>query len=68
MRAGVKAEHYGPCSIRHARATSLLRQGCSLKEIGDLLGHRKPETTMLYCKLDIEELRKVALELPEVQS
>lgn len=66
LRAGIKAEHYGPYSIRHSRATSLLRQGRTLKEIGDLFGHRKPETTMLYCKLDVEDLRKVALELPEV--
>lgn len=66
LQSGIKAEHYGPYSIRHARATSLLRQGCTLKEIGDLFGHRRPETTMLYCKLDVEDLRKVALELPEV--
>lgn len=68
VRAGIKAEHSGPCSIRHALATSLLRQGRSLKEIGDLFGHRKPETTMIYCKLGVEDLRKVALELPEVSS
>ena len=67
VKAGIKTEHYGPCSIRHARATSLLRQGHSLKEIGDLFGHKEPQSTMLYCNLDVEDLRKVALELPEVQ-
>ena len=67
-RAGVTAEHYGPHALRHARASSLLRTGQSLKTIGDLLGHRVPEATLIYCKVDVETLRKVALEVPEVQA
>jgi site-specific recombinase XerD len=35
--AGVAAAHFGPHALRHARATSLLRSGQSLKTIGDLL-------------------------------
>lgn len=66
--AGAKAEHYGPHSLRHARATSLIRHGRSLKMVGDLLGHRQPESTLLYCKLAVEDLRRVALELPELPS
>jgi len=31
-------------------ATELLRQGASLGEIGELLGHRSPETTKIYIK------------------
>ena len=67
-RAGIKAGQYGPHILRHARATSLLRKGHSLKVIGDLLGHRVPEATALYCKLAVDDLRGVALELPEVSS
>jgi site-specific recombinase XerD len=66
--AGIEAPEYGPHLLRHARATSLVRQGCSLKTIGDLLGHRVPTATLIYCKLAVEDLRQVALDLPEVAS
>jgi len=54
----------GPHCLRHALATHLLRQGAGLKTIGDLLGHRLTETTAVYLRLDIEDLREVALLLP----
>lgn len=66
--AGVDTKHYGPHMLRHSRATSLIRQGYSLKVVGDLLGHRVPEATLVYCKLAIDDLRDVALEVPEVPS
>lgn len=52
--------HHGPHSLRHACATYLLSQGFSLKEIGDHLGHRSPEATRIYAKVDIVSLRKIA--------
>jgi len=52
--------HYGPHALRHACATHLLEQGFSLKEIGDHLGHRSPETTRIYAKVDLVGLRAVA--------
>jgi integrase/recombinase XerD len=45
-------------------ATELLRQGASLSEIGDVLGHRHPQTTMMYTKVDLEALRTLALPWP----
>jgi site-specific recombinase XerD len=45
-------------------AMHLLRQGTSLKTIGDLLGHRSTESTGIYLRLQIEDLRDVALPLP----
>ena len=66
LKAGIDAPEYGPHLLRHARATSLVRQGHSLKTIGDLLGHRVPNATLIYCKLAVEDLRQVALDLPEV--
>lgn len=66
LGASIDAAQYGPHLLRHARATSLVRQGCPLKVVGDLLGHRVPEATLIYCKLAVEDLREVALELPEV--
>jgi integrase/recombinase XerD len=52
--------HYGPHALRHACATHLLEQGLSLKEIGDHLGHRHPDTTRIYAKVDLVRLRQVA--------
>ena len=47
-------------SLRHACATHLLQEGLSLKEIGDLLGHRSAMSTGIYAKVDITMLRRVA--------
>lgn len=57
---GVSLRHYGPHALRHACATHLLEQGFTLKQIGDHLGHRQPETTQLYAKVDLNGLRQVA--------
>lgn len=54
----------GPHAFRHARATSLLQASVPLKEIGDLLGHRSADSTLIYLKLATEDLREVALEIP----
>jgi hypothetical protein len=35
-----------------------------LKEIGDVLGHRASNSTLVYLKLATEDLRAVALEIP----
>jgi integrase/recombinase XerD len=56
---GVTLSHYGPHMLRHACAAHLLEQGSSLKEIGDYLGHRDPESTRLYAKVDLPSLRAV---------
>ena len=54
----------GAHCLRHSVAMRLLRQGTSLKAIGDLLGHRSAESTCVYLRLHIEDLRAVALPLP----
>ncbi len=67
--AGVKPPgKCGPHTFRHARAVSLLRASVSRKVIGDLLGHRSEEATIPYLKLATEDLRAIALELPEARS
>ena len=58
----------GPHSFRHARAVSLLRAGVAVKAIGDLLGHRSAASTAPYLKLASEELRAVALEIPQPET
>lgn len=64
QRAGIDAPTNGAHQFRHGLATDLLRQGASLGEIGALLGHRGPETTKIYTKVDIEALRTLALPWP----
>jgi len=60
QRAGVDAPTYGAHQFRHGLATEMLRQGASLGEIGDVLGHRHPQTTKIYVKVDLEALRTLA--------
>jgi hypothetical protein len=42
----------------------MLHNGASLAEIGDVLRHRSPETTMIYAKVDLNALRTLALPWP----
>ena len=65
--AGLDPPQRGPHLIRHSFATRLIQRGASLKQIGDLLGHRDPESTHIYTKTATEHLREVALESPEVK-
>ncbi len=59
-RMGLSIPRPGPHALRHACATHLLGQGLSLKEIGDYLGHKKPDATRIYAKVDFTGLRQVA--------
>jgi integrase/recombinase XerD len=63
-RAGIQAPAYGAHQFRHALATEMLRHGASLTEIGEVLRHRSPQTTMIYTKVDLESLRTLALPWP----
>jgi len=62
--AGIKAPSQGAHQFRHALATEMLRHGASLTEIGEVLRHRSPQTTMIYTKVDLESLRALALPWP----
>lgn len=64
LRAGIEAPTTGAHQFRHGLATQMLRRGASLAEIGALLGHRSPETTKIYTKVDLEALRTLALPWP----
>ena len=51
-------------SLRYARALRLLRGGASLKAISDVLGHQDLNSSVHYLRLDVEDLRQVALPVP----
>jgi len=57
---GLALPHVGPHTLRHAAATRLLAAGCSLKTIGDYLGHQSAAATSGYAKVDLPTLREVA--------
>lgn len=57
---GINTKHYGPHTLRHTCATHLVNSGHSMKEVSDLLGHQMLETTRIYAKVDLVNLRKVA--------
>ena len=63
-RAGVESEYRGSHVFRHSLATQMLNHGASLLEIGDLLRHRRPDTTRIYAKVDLVSLRSIALPWP----
>jgi len=63
-RAGIDAPTQGAHQFRHGLACEMLRHGASLGEIGDVLGHRHPQTTTIYAKVDLQALRALALPWP----
>ncbi len=42
----------------------MVQQGRPIKEIADLLGHRHIDTTAIYVKVALPQLREVALPFP----
>jgi site-specific recombinase XerD len=55
----------GPHAIRHAYATRLLEKNEPIKSIADLLGHKSLETTFIYTKSSVEQLRPLTRQWPE---
>lgn len=67
-RTGISCQSRGAAHIlRHSAATSMLQQGASLQDIADILRHRSIETTQIYAKVDVTNLRQIAQPWPEVQ-
>lgn len=65
-RSGLGIPFQGAHCLRHSLAVHLLRQGVSLKALGDLLGHRTGESTQAYLRLAVDDLRAVPLPVPGV--
>jgi site-specific recombinase XerD len=54
----------GAHRLRHALATTMLRNGAALVEISQVLRHRDLATTAIYAKVDVDSLRHVAQPWP----
>jgi site-specific recombinase XerD len=62
--AGVDASCKGAHVFRRTLATRMLRDGASLREIGQVLRHKDEDTTRIYAKVDLTCLRSLALSWP----
>jgi integrase/recombinase XerD len=62
--SGLELPQRGSHVLRHSFALNLLRQGVGIKTIGDALGHRDPESTFVYLRLAVDDLRGVAQPVP----
>jgi integrase len=67
-RAGidVSGRKHGLHSLRHTLASRLLEENVDLLTIADILGHLDIHTTNDYLHIDIENLKKCALDPEEV--
>ncbi len=63
-KSGLDIPFQGTYCLRHSYALHLFHHGLPLKTIGDLLGHRSPESTAVYIRLVTEDLREVPLHVP----
>ena len=63
-RSSLELPRMGSHSLRHSLAVHLMRRGVALKAIGDVLGHRDPESASVYLRLAVDDLREVGLPVP----
>lgn len=60
----VTGRQHGPHAIRHAVATAMLEEGVAYATIREVLGQTGVNTTRAYLAIDIELLRRAAVEVP----
>lgn len=60
-KAGIEVARPGSHTLRHTCVQRLVDAQVSFKTIGDFVGHRTPDATAVYTKVDIEPLREVAM-------
>lgn len=66
-RAGVQTtgRHHGLHSLRHSVAVGMLEAGTPYPVIGAVLGHADANTTRRYLRVNVSDLRPLALEVPD---
>ena len=60
-KAGIKVPRPGSHTLRHTCVQRLVDAHLPFKTIGDFVGHRTPDATAIYAKVNLEALREVAL-------
>jgi len=56
--AGIKRRVY-PHLFRHSFATHMLRRGADIRYVQEMLGHESLDTTKIYTKVEISDLKRV---------
>jgi integrase len=62
----ITGRKFGPHAMRHTLASQLLRNGTSLPVISETLGHSGTQATMNYLRIDINNLMRCSLDVPQV--
>ena len=65
-KVDIRNRKFGPHAMRHTLATRLLSNGIPLPVISETLGHTTTQTTMKYLRVDINNLKRCAIEVPVV--
>ncbi|MBU6402409.1 MAG: tyrosine-type recombinase/integrase [Verrucomicrobia bacterium] len=63
-RSGLELPVQGTHVLRHSFAVHLLRRGVPIRQIGEALGHRDCQSTAVYLRLAVDDLRTVGLPVP----
>jgi len=67
-RTGIESPINGAHVLRHSAATTMLRRGASLADVGTVLRHRSVQTTAHYAKVDFDLLSQIAQPWPGMPS
>jgi site-specific recombinase XerD len=60
-RAGIQVPRCGSHTLRHACVQHLVEADVPFKVIGDYVGHRTPESTLVYAKVAVHKLRELVI-------
>lgn len=60
----ISVRKHGPHAMRHSLASSMLHNNTPMYVIKEVLGHSNINTTQMYLNIDIDTLRRLALEVP----
>lgn len=60
----ISKRKHGPHALRHSLASNLMHNNTPMHVIKDVLGHANLNTTNIYLNINLDTLRRIALEVP----